>query len=50
MEDALPWAKEVLRHLGPNPPADGGQLASRDAGDLGGPSIVQDVPGDGRLE
>ena len=21
MEDALPWAKEVLRHLGPNPPA-----------------------------
>ena len=29
---------------------DRGQLAGRDAGDFGGPPIVQDVPGDGRLE
>ena len=29
---------------------DRGQLAGRDAGDFGGPPIVQDLPGDGRLE
>ena len=28
----------------------GGELAGRDAGDLGGPPIVQDVPRDGALE